>query len=198
VDPDFSMNLWDHHFPQAVLTLNLLRTSRLHAHMSGAAHLCGPFDYNKTRLAPPGTNTIANKKTNQCRTWAPHSTYGYSLGTAMHHYCCHRVYITSTASECIVDTLDVVPSKTPMPQISSTDILLMTVHGALKNQFQRYQAFKRHPFLHRWHSLCEIRCHITMGQAAEAKQHCICATSNFGHLFGHPRNRKNRKTIAKL
>jgi hypothetical protein len=38
------------------------------------------------------------------------------------------MYITSTASERIVDTLDFFPHNSPMPQISSTDLLLMAAH----------------------------------------------------------------------
>jgi hypothetical protein len=43
----------------------------------------------------------------------------------MHHYRFQNVYITATASERIVDTLDVFPHNSPMPQMSSTDRLLM-------------------------------------------------------------------------
>jgi hypothetical protein len=46
----------------------------------------------------------------------------------MHHYRFQNVYITSTTSECIVDTLDFFPHNSPMPQISSTDRLLMAAH----------------------------------------------------------------------
>jgi hypothetical protein len=38
VDPSFPMHLWDRLLPQAEITLNLLRTSRLHPHLSAAAH----------------------------------------------------------------------------------------------------------------------------------------------------------------
>jgi hypothetical protein len=43
----------------------------------------------------------------------------------MHHYLCQNVYITSTASERIVDMLEFPPRNSPMPQMSSTDRLLM-------------------------------------------------------------------------
>jgi hypothetical protein len=59
------------------------------------------------------------------RTWAPHGQHGYSLGPTMHHYQCQNVYISATASERIVDTLKLFPHNYQMPQLSSTDILLM-------------------------------------------------------------------------
>jgi hypothetical protein len=62
VDPSFSMHLWDRLLPQAEITLNLLRTSRLHPQLSTAAHYHGLMDYNKTAFAPPGCKIIAHEK----------------------------------------------------------------------------------------------------------------------------------------
>jgi hypothetical protein len=44
----------------------------------------------------------------------------------MHHYRCQNVYISTTASERIVDTLEFFPNNYQMPQLSSTDRLLMS------------------------------------------------------------------------
>jgi hypothetical protein len=43
----------------------------------------------------------------------------------MHHYRCQNVYISITASERIVDTLELFPHNYQMPQLSSTDQFLM-------------------------------------------------------------------------
>jgi hypothetical protein len=106
LDPDFPMHLWDRLLPQTEITLNLLRTSRLHPQLSAAAHFHGLIDYNKTAFAPPGCRISAHEKPSQRQTRAPHGQPGYSLDPAMYHYICQNVYITSTASERIVDTLD--------------------------------------------------------------------------------------------
>jgi hypothetical protein len=111
--------------PQAEITLNLLRTSRLHPQLSDAAHYHGLVDYNKTAFAPPGCKIIAHKKPGKRRTRAPHGQHGYSLGPAMHHYRCQNGYISTTASERIVDTLEFFPHNYQMPQLSSTDRLLI-------------------------------------------------------------------------
>jgi hypothetical protein len=47
------------------------------------------------------------------------------VGSAMHHYRCQNVYISATASERIMDTLKFFPRNYQMPQLSSTDRLLM-------------------------------------------------------------------------
>jgi hypothetical protein len=91
VDPTFPLHLWDRLLPQANITLNLLRTSRLHPQLSAPAHFHGLMDYNKTAFAPPGCKIIAHEKPGKRRTWAPHRHHGYSLGPAMHHYRCKNV-----------------------------------------------------------------------------------------------------------
>jgi hypothetical protein len=117
VDPSFPMHLWDRLLPQAEITLNLLRTSRLHPQLSAAAHYHGLVDYNKAAFAPPGCKIIAHEKPGKQRTWAPHGQHGYSLGPAMHHYRCQNVYISTTASKCIVDTLEFCPHNYQLPQL---------------------------------------------------------------------------------
>jgi hypothetical protein len=119
------MHLWDRLLPQSEITLNLLQTSRLHPQLSAAAHYHGLVDYIKTAFAPPGCKIIAHEKPGKRRTWAPHGQQGYSLGPAMHHYRCQNVYISAMASERIVDTLELFPHNYQMPQLSSTDRLLM-------------------------------------------------------------------------
>jgi hypothetical protein len=54
----------------------------------------------------------------------------------MHHYRCQNVYISATASERIVDTLEFFPHNYQMPRLSSTDRLIMAANdmtGALQN-----------------------------------------------------------------
>jgi hypothetical protein len=136
VDPTFSLHLWERLLPQAEITLNLLRTSRLHPQLSVAAHFHGLVDYNKTAFAPPGCKISAHKKPGKRRTWAPHGQHGYSLGPAIHHYRCQNVYLSTTASECIVDTLEFFHHNYQMPQLLSTKRLLMAAKAitlALQN-----------------------------------------------------------------
>jgi hypothetical protein len=53
----------------------------------------------------------------------------------MHHYRCQNVYISTTASDRIVDTLEYFPHNYQIPQLSSTDRLLM----AAKNMTDAFQ-----------------------------------------------------------
>jgi hypothetical protein len=141
VDPSFPLHLWDILLPQAEITLNLLQTSRLHPQLSAAAHFHGLVDYNNTAFAPLGSKIIEHEKPEKRRTWAPHGQHGYSLGPAMHHYQCQNVYISTTASERIVDTLEFFPHNYQMPQLSSTDRLLIAAKDmtdALQNPHPKF------------------------------------------------------------
>jgi hypothetical protein len=53
VYPTFTLYLRDILLPQAEITLNLLRTLRLHPQLSAAAHFHGLVYYNKTPFTPP-------------------------------------------------------------------------------------------------------------------------------------------------
>jgi hypothetical protein len=104
-DPEFPLHLWDRLLPHALLTLNLLRGSRINPNLSAWAQLHGAFDYNKTSLAPPGTRVLVHEKPSVRGTWAPHAVDGWYIGPAMKHYRCHRVWIWETRAERIADTL---------------------------------------------------------------------------------------------
>jgi hypothetical protein len=99
VDTDLPAHSWDRLLPQAEITLNLIRASRLHAQLSAAAHYHGLIDYNNTAFGPSGCKIIAHEKPAQRRTWTAHGKPGWSIGSAMQHYRCQSVYITATASE---------------------------------------------------------------------------------------------------
>jgi hypothetical protein len=58
-DKDFPLHLWDKLVPQAELTLNLLRGSRINPRLSAWAQTHGNFDFNRTPLAPPGLWILA-------------------------------------------------------------------------------------------------------------------------------------------
>jgi hypothetical protein len=51
-DKSFPMHLWDRILPQAAITLNMLRTSRINPKFSAATHLFGQYDFNRAPMAP--------------------------------------------------------------------------------------------------------------------------------------------------
>jgi hypothetical protein len=116
------MHLWDRILPQAVITLNMLRTSRINPKLLAATHIFGQYDFNSTPLAPPGTRIIAHETPGRRRTWAPHGQDGWYIGPALGHYRCYTVYITKTRSSRIVETVEFFPHKFKLPFSSSSEL----------------------------------------------------------------------------
>jgi hypothetical protein len=52
-NPLFPLHLWCRLLPQALLTLNLLRGSRINPNLSAWAQVHGQYDFNRTPIAPP-------------------------------------------------------------------------------------------------------------------------------------------------
>ena len=123
-DPNFPLSNWCCLLPQAELTLNLLRPSRLNPKLSAYAQLEGAFDFNRTPLAPPGTRIIVHEKPTQHCTWAPHGVDGWYIGPAMDHYQCYRVWIPSTHAKRIADTIQFFPTILRTPTLSHCDATL--------------------------------------------------------------------------
>ena len=127
-DPSFPLHLWDLLLDQATITLNLLRTSSLNNNLSAYAQIHGFFDFNKTPLGPPGTKVIVHNKPEARGTWSPHGDEAWYVGPAMNHYRSFRVYVPSTNSIRISDTLAWFPQHITMPTASSTDIAMAAAY----------------------------------------------------------------------
>ena len=95
-DKEFPLNLWDRLIEQAVLTLNLLRGSRLNPKLSAYEQLMGRYDFNRTPIAPPGIKVLVHERPEQRGSWSPHAKEAWYIGPAMNSYRCYRVYVTST------------------------------------------------------------------------------------------------------
>jgi hypothetical protein len=124
--PDFPLNLWDKLLPQATLTLNLLRPSRINPKLSAYAQICGAFNFDKTPLAPPGIKVHTHERAEGRETFSVHSARDYYVGPCLHYYRCYNVWIPTMNSICIANTVDWFPHNLTMPTSSATDILLAT------------------------------------------------------------------------
>jgi hypothetical protein len=118
-DRNFPLHLWDRLLPQALLSLNLLRSSRINPKLSAWAQVHGSFDFNRTPLAPPGTRVLIHEPSTVRETWAPHAVEGWYLGPAPLHYWCYTIWADATSAERIANTLSWFPSQVDMPATSS-------------------------------------------------------------------------------
>ena len=93
VDPEFPRNQWDRLLPQAVMTLNMMRPSRVNPRISAYNQVWGNFRYDKTPLAPPGCKVVVHKSPEKRASFAYHGTVGFYVGPAMDHYRCYQIYV---------------------------------------------------------------------------------------------------------
>ena len=127
IDPTFPIREWDRLLPQAELSLNLLRNSRILPHLSAYAVINGPFDFTRTPLAPPGTKVVVHEKATTRASWAYHGTLGFYVSPAMEHYRCMTCYIPTTRKERIADTIQFFPSKLNFPTLTLNDQLMFAL-----------------------------------------------------------------------
>jgi hypothetical protein len=137
-DNKFPVWLWCQIIPQVVITLNMLRRSRINPKLSAYTQIFGVFDYNRTPLAHIGTRTVVHQRTTQQgrTTFADHGVIGWSIGSAMNHYRHWTFYIPKTRGTRVSDTVVFLPEKYTMPATASSDratAALEELTEALKN-----------------------------------------------------------------
>ena len=123
MDPDFPLVEWDRLLPREVITLNLLRASRVNSKLSKYAYIFGEFKYNATPIAPPGTWVLAHAKPSKQSTWAPNGDNRWYVGPLLDHYKCVNVYLPSTRAKRNYDTVTFIPVVVPLPQVKADDFL---------------------------------------------------------------------------
>ena len=131
VDSNFPLSEWDRLLPQAILTLNLLRSSRVHPTLSAHASLFGNFDYNRTPLAPLGTKIVAHVAADSRTTFGQHGKVGWYIGPSLEHYRCYRCYFPDTMHERDVLKVDFFPEKIPFPSLTRESYLQQTAEDML-------------------------------------------------------------------
>ena len=90
---DFPLHIWCCLLPQDIVTLTLLRPSRINPTLSSHTQLHGQFDFNATPFAPPGTKVIVHQKPTIRKSWAPRGKYGWYIDRAKDHYRCYNIYV---------------------------------------------------------------------------------------------------------
>ena len=75
-DPTFPQKGWTHLICHVVITLNMLRLSRINPCISACTQIHNIFDFNLTLLAPAGCKIIIHDQTNERPPWSNHGTRG--------------------------------------------------------------------------------------------------------------------------
>ena len=126
-DPDYPTNCWDLLMPQTVITLNLLRDSKIQPALSAYAQVHGPFNFRATPLAPAGCKAIIHERSAERPSWGDHGTDGFYVGPALKHYRNYTMYIPTTKSTRTTDTIQFFPHNCTIPQINANDRFVLAV-----------------------------------------------------------------------
>jgi len=127
VDKDFPMHIWDRLIPQTVLTLNLLRQSKIDPTISAYEYINGKFDYNAMPLGPMGCAVQFHDSVERRQSWAQRALNGWYIRTSDEHYRCHCVYSKQTKAERISDTVIFKHEYITQPKITPHDVLIKAV-----------------------------------------------------------------------
>ena len=123
------MTLWDYYIEQAEMTLNMMRTSCIHSHLSAYQHLYGDFDFKKTPLCPPGQQVAVHVRKENRTSWGLRGEQGWYDGPALEHYQCHTIYVLKTRSTRISDTIDFFSHGEELPTVTPIEL---ATHAALQ------------------------------------------------------------------
>jgi len=128
----FPLRLWDELLPQAELTVNILRPSHARPKVSAHTYLFGPFDFNRTPLAPIGCETQCHVKPGDRGTWEEHSVDGWFLGSSLDHYRAFRCYIKSTKARRVCDTVQFMHKHITQPALTQGNVVSKAAHDLIK------------------------------------------------------------------
>ena len=138
MDPNFPLHLWCRILTQCQDTLNMLRTSRLHPHMSSFTHMNGPFDCNATPIAPPRIKTLVYENPQQRKTWAQHGVNACYIGYCPDHYRYHKTYVLATLGEQITHTISFFPHEFAVPSNNLQDNIARSIRDLTTAIQHRY------------------------------------------------------------
>ena len=122
-DSDFPIRKWDRLLSKWVITLNLLRNFRVNPALSEYAYLFGPYDFNKSPMAPPVTCVIVHDKPVKLTVWVHHGTPGWYIGPSLDHYRSMQCYMPTIVIVRITDTLQYIPKAFAFPKTTTEDYL---------------------------------------------------------------------------
>ena len=96
------------------------------------AHLSGPFEYNKTPLAPMSCAIQIHEKTDKQDMWAYHSVDRWYIATSPKHYRTHTCHVKSTRSERLTDNAQFQHKTVTNPTVTHADKVMEAIAGCAK------------------------------------------------------------------
>eukprot|EP00804_Cyclotella_cryptica_P006049 CCRYP_000271-RA/>CCRYP_000271-RA protein AED:0.21 eAED:0.21 QI:0/0/0/1/0/0/7/0/881 len=146
-DAEWPLQLWDNLTEQAVITLNLLRTSRVDPTKSAYHQLHGhKYDWNAHPLAPPGTKAIVYESPQGRASWGARGLDAWYCGPSFDHYRNCKFYVPSTKSYRTSGSYDIFPQYCILP-LFTPEQHTQKVYNELFESIQKLNKPKKRTFL---------------------------------------------------
>lgn len=150
-DPTFPTDCWDLFVSQIVLTMNLMRPSRINPLISAYTQIHGEFDYNKTPIAPVGCKVLVHDRTNERASWDNHGSPGFYIDRAPQHYRNYTCYMQKTKQNRISNTVEFFPTHCDIPKVTPMDrltLILQDLHEAITTPSSSFPFLQQGTELH--------------------------------------------------
>ena len=117
-DSEWPLQLWNNLTKQALITLNLCRTSRKHPDRSAYHYFYGKrYDWNKRPMAPPGTRTVVHEAPEGKLSWGTQGIDGWYCCPVFGHYQNMRFYVPETKAYRTSASYDLFPQHFLLPTL---------------------------------------------------------------------------------
>ena len=85
VDSKFPMSMWDHLIEEVIITVKILRQSKVHSHLLAWPNYNRVLDHNETPMEPLGCRFLIHEPVKTRTSSEFHAIEGHYDGPAMHH-----------------------------------------------------------------------------------------------------------------
>ena len=118
-DSEWPLQLWHQLTKQALITLNLCRTSRKHPQKSAYhSHHGHRYDWNKHPMAPPGTRAVVYLSATGRPSWGPRGIDAWYCGPALDHYRNMIFFVPETQAYRTSASFNLYPQHCQLPTLS--------------------------------------------------------------------------------
>ena len=135
--PTFPIAYWCRLLPQIDFSVNIVRKCRQNPLLSAWADMEGEFHFDATPIAPPGSEMLMHKNSNQRRTFGFNAKKAWYIAPCFQHYRTFKGIMASTGAERISDTVRFKHHAIAIPQLTPADRILEAARqldSAIKQQ----------------------------------------------------------------
>ena len=126
-DRSFPVNQCDRLLPQTVMTLNMVRQSRINPCLSAYQQIWGNYDFNRHPMVIAGCKTIVHLRPKERPCYSIHRVDGFYIEPVMDSFQNFIYNVRSTCDKRKSNIVQFFPRHTQMPETSSANQLAAVV-----------------------------------------------------------------------